>query len=123
MKSKRSKPFAAANASRKFLESDGWTVDNCDRWIPHTFITKDLFGMFDLIAISPHRGIMGVQVTGGTSNSNFNARVSKIKANPALGIWLASGGRVFVMSWEKQADTKERALRTLEITSEAGGRE
>jgi hypothetical protein len=113
----RKKPFAATNASRKMLECHGWTVDRCDRTIPHCFITKDLFGIFDLIAMSPVRGIMGIQVTGGTSTSNFHARVAKIKAEPRAGIWLASGGRIQVHSWEKVADTKDRAFRWLEITS------
>jgi hypothetical protein len=42
--------------------------------------------------------------------------VAKIRADPRHAIWLASGGRILVMSWEKRVDTKERALRTLEIT-------
>ena len=113
----RRKPFPATNHARKRLESEGWTVDRCDRTIPHCFITKDLFGMFDLLAVSPGRGILGIQVTGGTSTSNFHARVEKIKAEPRHAIWLASGGRIQVWSYEKVSDTKERALRILEITS------
>jgi translation initiation factor IF-1 len=59
---------------------------------------------------------MLVQCTGGTSSGNFNKRVAKIRAEPRHAIWLASGGRIQVHSWELRVDTKERALRTLEIT-------
>ncbi len=109
------KRFSATNASMKALEADGWIVDKCERRIPHCFITKDLFGMFDLMAMSPSRGIMGVQVTAGASTSNFHKRVDKIKAEARHAIWLAAGGRIRVMSWEKRAGQKERNCRILEI--------
>lgn len=115
---KRAKPFFANGASVKALEADGWTVGTVEQRIPHTFITRDFFGFADLIAVSPSRGIMAVQVTGGTSTSNFHARVRKIKAEPRHAIWLASGGRIQVHSWEKVKGSKERTLRVLEITKE-----
>ena len=115
-KPKRAKPFAANNASRKMLEAEGWAVGVVEQRIPHTFITRDFFGFADLICCSPTRGIMAVQVTGG---GNGPARIEKIRQEPRAAIWLASGGRIQVWSWEKVADTKERALRILEITKEA----
>jgi len=97
---KRAKPFPAMNASRKLLEADGWTVAVVEHHIPHTFIKRDLFGFADLLAVSPARGIMAVQVTGGRSTSNANARIAKIRSEPRAGIWLASGGRIAVHSWQ-----------------------
>ena len=103
MKPKRKKPFPATLASRKMLESDNWTVGTVESQIPHTFIRRDLYGFADLIAMSPTRGIMLVQVTGSIGNrSNFLARVRKIKASAEAGIWLASGGRIQVHSWETE---------------------
>jgi len=116
VKIKRAKPFAANNASMKHLEAEGWTCFVVEQRIPHTFITRDVFGFFDIIAMSPSRGIMAVQVTGGATSSNFNARVAKIKAEPRHAIWLACGGRIQVHSWEGKGE--ERELRTLEITRE-----
>ena len=85
------------------LESDNWTVGTVESQIPHTFIRRDLYGFADLIAMSPTRGIMLVQVTGSIGNrSNFLARVRKIKASAEAGIWLASGGRIQVHSWETE---------------------
>jgi hypothetical protein len=115
-KPKRAKPFAANNESRKALEAAGWTVATVEQTIPHCFIKRDCFGIADLLAVSPSKGIMLVQVTGGTSTSNFHARVNKIKADPRHAIWLASGGRLQVHSWEKKANQKERECRVLEIT-------
>ena len=119
----RKKPFAASLASRKLLESQGWTVDVVEQRIPHTFITRDCFGFADLLAISPSMGIMLVQVTGGPDNSNFCARVQKIKATAESGLWLASGGRIQVHSWESSKPQSEhvykgRWCRVLEVTVE-----
>lgn len=116
---KRKKPFAATLASEKQLTAEGWTCCRVEQRIPGCFITRDAYNFGDLLCCSPGRGVMLVQVTGGTSTSNFHARVNKIKAEPRHAIWLASGGRIQVHSWESRADTKERALRILEITKEA----
>lgn len=110
---KRAKPFPATNRSVKVLESEGWTVAKVEQRIPHCFITRDAFGFADLLCCCPSRGVMLVQVTGGKSTSNFNARVAKIQTEARAGIWLASGGRIQVHSWE---GGKVRKLRVLEIT-------
>lgn len=117
MNPKRKKPFAATLASEKYLTAEGWTCARVEQRlpIPNKFITRDAYGFGDLLCCSPTRGVMLVQVTGGTSTSNFHARVEKIRANPIHVIWLASGGRIQVHSWEKRVDCTERALRILEI--------
>lgn len=116
MKTKRAKPFAANLASTKKLQEGGWIVGTVEQRIPHCFITRDLFRFIDLIAMSPTRGIMGVQVTGGASTSNFHARVAKIKTEPLHAIWMASGGRIQVHSWEGKG--KDRTCRVFEIEKE-----
>lgn len=113
---KRRKPFAATGASEKLLTQQGWTCTRVERSVPPG-IKFDAFGFGDLLCCSPTKGIMLVQCTGGTSSSNFRSRVAKIKAEPRAAIWLASRGRIQVHSWEKVADSKERALRTLEIAT------
>lgn len=100
---KRRKPFPASLASRKHLEASAWTVGTVESRIPHTFITRDLFGFADLIAVSPSRGIMLVQCTGHRSTTNGAARIDKVKAEARAGIWLAAGGRIQVHSWEQSA--------------------
>ena len=118
MTKKRAKPFAANNASVKALEASGWTVGVVETRIPHCFITRDLYGFADLIACSPSRGVMLVQVTGGTGKGNFNARVAKTLAEPRHAIWLASGGRIQIHSWETVKGSKQRECRVMEIQAE-----
>jgi hypothetical protein len=113
---KRAKPFAATLASEKVLTAEGWTCCRVEQRIPGCFITRDAYNFADLLCCSPTRGIMLVQVTGGTSTGNFHARVDKILAEPRHAIWMASGGRIQVHSHEKVAGTKQRKLRVLEIT-------
>lgn len=115
-KKKRKKAFSATNASMKELEREGWTCWVVESRIPHTFITRDAFGFADILAMAPSRGIMLVQVTGGTSTSNYHARVQKVKEEARHAIWLASGGRIQVHSWERGTTSNERTCRILEIT-------
>ncbi len=113
---KRRKAFNATSRAVKHLEADGWTVGVVESRIPHTFITRDFLGFADLVACSPSRGIMAVQVTGGAGSSNRNARIAKIKAEARAAIWLASGGRIRVMSYEGKGN--ERELVEMEILKE-----
>ena len=99
MKPKRAKPFAANLASTKMLEAEGWTVGTVEQRIPHTFITRDLFGFLDLMAMAP-------------------SRVAKIRLEARAGIWLASGGRIQVHDWVKVKGQKARHCKILEITKE-----
>ena len=115
MKPKRAKPFRANNASVKMLEADGWTVGVVEQRIPHCFITRDLYGFIDLIACSPSRGILAVQVTGG---GNLSSRAIKTRLEPRSAIWLASGGRIQIHDWRKRAGKKERECVVLEITKD-----
>lgn len=116
---KRRKPFAANNASRKKMESEGWTCGVVEQTIPHTFIKRDFCSFADMICFSPTRGIMAIQATGDLSTSNGNARVEKIKGEPRAALWLASGGRIQVHSWQGRGS--KRDCRVIEITKHDPG--
>lgn len=98
----------------KKMEAEGWTCFVVEQRIPKTFITRDVFGFGDILMCSPSKGVMLVQVTAGKSTSNFHARVAKIKAEPRHAIWLASGGRIQVHSWEGKGS--KRVCKVFEIT-------
>lgn len=115
MTKKRAKPFAANLASTKMLVADGWTCCTVEQTIPHCFIKRDAFGFADILAMSPTRGIMLIQATGG---GNGSSRIAKIKAEPRHAIWLASGGRIQVHDWRKRAGQKLRECVVVEITKE-----
>ena len=114
LKKKRAKPFAANLASRKKLEAEGWTVGVVEQRIPHCFITRDLYGFADLVACSPSRGIMAVQVTGG---GNGPSRIAKIHNEPRAAIWIGSGGRIQVHDWRKRVGQTGRECLVVEITT------
>lgn len=109
------KKFSANNASKKALEAEGWTVAVVEQTIPRTFIKRDLYGFADLLACSPSRGILAVQVTGG---GHLAHRAAKIRLEPRSAIWLASGGRIQVHDWVKRAGMKQRECRVVEIVKQ-----
>jgi hypothetical protein len=112
VKVKRAKPFNANGASVKKLESDGWTCQIVEFRIPTTFITKDCFGFGDILAVSPSRGTMLIQATGG---GNGSTRIKKIRNEPKAGIWMACGNRIQVHDWIKVKGQKNRECRVYEI--------
>jgi hypothetical protein len=59
---------------------------------------------------------MLVQATGDTSTGNFHKRVAKVKAEPLYAVWLASGGRIQVYSWQGKGQQRECVI--LEITAQ-----
>ncbi len=85
--------------SVEHLRAFGWTVGVVEQRIPHTNITRDLFGFIDLIAI---RGgeTMGVQVTSG---SNVSARVHKIAESEHVAAVRKAGWSIVVHGWRKNA--------------------
>lgn len=70
---------------REMLEANGFAVDTVERTIPNARTTKDLFGIFDLLAVK-RTATVGIQVT---DFSNIAARRKKIDAAPITPIWLA----------------------------------
>lgn len=84
--------------SRAELEARGYLVGLVEQRVPHTNITRDLFGMFDLVAIRDGE-TCGVQVT---SASNRASRVRKITESALLPQVREAGWRVLVHSWGKR---------------------
>lgn len=105
-KSKGPSPTARAMAYYRGL---GFAVEKVEQRLPHTFITRDLFNVVDLIAIKAGIGIVGVQVTSG---SNHAARRTKACDEPLLREWMLSGGRFEILSFAKRGARGERKLWT-----------
>ena len=118
MKTKRKKPFAANNASKKHLESLGWTVAVVEKTLGGTFIKKDCFGFGDLLAFNSKQFIPapgGIMLVQATTGRNFSSRLKGVLANPAHEGWLKSGGRIQVHCWTQRAGHKQRQLRLHEV--------
>lgn len=56
----------------KALRAKGLICGIVERRIPHTQITRDLFGIIDIIALDFSRGVVGVQSTGQAFSEHHN---------------------------------------------------
>lgn len=97
--------------SVKFLADAGWTVDLCERRIPGTNISKDLFGIADLVALRG-RDVMLVQVT---SSTNVAHRVHKIAQCPHLYVIREANIGIVVHGWRRNA-RGEWTLRVVDVS-------
>ena len=88
--------------SKKYLEDLGYLVGAVEQVIPHTFIRRDLFGLFDLVAIKDGTTI-AVQVT---SASNIMARVHKIEESENLPTVRKANWGLFVHGWKQNKEGK-----------------
>lgn len=80
----------------KKLAEDGWMAEEVERWIPHTRIRKDLFGVADIIAVKGRLTLL-VQAT---TQTHLTLRVDKIKAEPQMHTWLSFHlRRIEVWAW------------------------
>lgn len=84
--------------SVKTLREEGWLVDVVERWIPKINIRKDLFGMFDLLAVREGK-TLAVQVT---SIDHIAHRRVKMRDLPALAQVLSAGWIVEIHGWVKK---------------------
>lgn len=76
----------------------GAVVDNVETWNSYSKHTKDLFSLFDLLAIFNH-SIYGIQVT---SSGNFSSRHKKMIANKNLFDWLDTDQFAWLVAWKKR---------------------
>ena len=66
---------------------------------PHG-IRQDLFGIIDLIALDPERGIVGVQCCGGSGFASHWRKITE-ENNQATYEWLRCGGKLEIWAWRK----------------------
>jgi hypothetical protein len=88
------------------LRELGYRADVVERRLPGCFVTRDLFGIIDVVAARPGE-VLGVQCT---SASNLAARLAKAKDAPGLTDWLAAGARFEVWGWSKRGPRGPRKL-------------
>lgn len=97
------------------LRALGALAEVVERRIPHTNITRDLFGFIDIVAIEVGaKGLLGVQTT---SMAHRSSRVKKVLAEPRARLWLEAGNRIRVMAWEKRGPRGMRKVWMLSTTS------
>lgn len=83
----------------KKLTEDSWLAETVEKWIPRTRITRDLFGVGDILAVK-HGEVVLIQATSDNTGGNSPSRIAKIKAEPRMHQWLhADILRVQVWAW------------------------
>jgi hypothetical protein len=83
----------------KALKEMGCICGVVEKWIPKARIRKDLFGIIDIIALDPVRGIVGVQSTG-TDFAGHHTKLTVECAQASMD-WLMAGGRLELWGWRK----------------------
>lgn len=84
--------------SKKYLEKLGYTCGKVEQpFNPYSKKRNDLFGIFDLIAMQPSEGIVGVQCCG----FDFAEHDRKILSSEHAITWLKSGGGLLLIGWRK----------------------
>ena len=92
--------------SLKWLRDRDYTATVVEKKVPGRFISQDLFGCIDILAIKPGE-ILGVQATTATNQA---ARMTKARALDTLKTWLQAGGRFEVHGWSKKGAAGKRKL-------------
>jgi hypothetical protein len=99
--------------SKEHMEIWGYTVGDCERKVPYSFISQDLYGFIDLCGLKA--GVTGLLAVQATDKSNVSHRVRKIQASEIAKLWLLCGNQIQVHGW------KDGSLRCLEL--ELAGKE
>lgn len=93
------------------LRKRGFVAQVVEHWVPYTKRRRDLFGVIDVVALTPS-GILGIQACAGSSHS---ARRDKMLAEPRCEQWIASGGLLELWSWSKQGARGKAKRWTLRV--------
>lgn len=74
------------------LKAEGWLAEKIEQRlpIPGRFVTRDAFGILDILAMKVGEPILGLQVT---SRSNVNSRLNKAVEKGTALTWVQCGGR------------------------------
>lgn len=80
------------------FEERGYQCDTVESYNAFTRRKKDLFGLFDIVAIGKGETV-AIQLT---SKSNMSARVKKISNSDILPELLRSNWKIYVIGWFKK---------------------
>lgn len=96
---KRRRGRSPTSRTLERLRRDGYLAGVVEISLPRCHIHRDLFGIFDILAVRGDvQGCLAIQTT---SASNHAARRRKMLAEPNLRIWLQAGNHAEVWSWRQ----------------------
>lgn len=86
----------------EILRDRGYFVEKVEQVVHGTFIKRDCFGAFDLLAVKADEpGALGVQVCASDRKADHVAKLREIEA---VWAWLRAGNRILVHSWRKRRE-------------------
>jgi len=115
VKPKKKKRLSVNKLVMDWLRAKGWEVGLVEQRIPHTFITRDLFGFVDMIAVG-HGQIIGLQVTSNNGGHVAN-RITKAKEQDAFETFVKAAPLYFV--GVNIRDDKTVRYRIVRVTEES----
>ncbi len=91
----------------KLLREQGVQCGVVERWLAHVprpdggkGVRQDLFGIIDIIALDPARGVVGIQACGGSGfASHRRTLLGARRSNTEL--WLRCHGHLDLYAWRK----------------------
>jgi hypothetical protein len=106
---RKSKGTSPTQRTLKFMRTNGYLAEVVEKRLPKVFITKDLFGFIDVLAVKGE-DIIGIQVTSGDHVAH---RITKIIEHENYPLVIAAM-RIVVHGWRKNAAGKW-VLREVEL--------
>jgi len=88
------------------LRRAGMRADVVERWIPNPGhpaggVRRDLFGVIDIVALDPVRGVVGIQSTGLGYSEHYVQLVTDKRAQ--VRVWLSVPGTAFELwGWKRR---------------------
>ncbi len=64
-------PMSATQRTIRALRSKGIKCAIVEKWNPHIRIRQDMFGIIDIVALDPIRGVGGVQSCGQSFSAHY----------------------------------------------------
>lgn len=120
-KKKKKRPSTwAKNKAVAHLKRYRWAVEDVETRVPHSFVTKDLMGVFDLLALNPAIPCptLAVQVT---SESNHASRLTKVLNSAKARRCLECGWRVEVWGVRDRPGKDGKGIRFSTLILEEDG--
>lgn len=88
-----------------YMRKQGCLAAVVEKWNAHARLRQDLFGILDVLCLSPDGTTIGVQ---STSRSNISSRAAKMAESDNLGLLRRCNWRLLIHGWDKDSKGRYR---------------
>lgn len=117
-KKKRKASMSPTARSLAECRKRGWVAGVVERYNSHTKQRNDLFGIIDIVAITPSKRLVGIQAGSGNRASgggDHAAHRTKILAEKRAPLWVEAGADLQLWSWSYVVGKGGRRRYTLRV--------